>query len=157
MRKAARLLRLPPSSRYALSAALCLATLPQDAYHLADEISGLTGLSAGYLSKILQRLARRGLLDSRRGANGGYRLGRPAEEITAAEVVAASGPDETGAAPCMLEARSCDCSAPCALHRFAARAEGATRRRLDRTTLGDMAATLRRHSGQGGSGDDIGT
>jgi Rrf2 family nitric oxide-sensitive transcriptional repressor len=130
-----RLLRLPPSSRYAVTAALCLAELPAGAYHMVAEIAERTGLSASYLSKILQRLARRGVLDSRRGANGGYRLSRPAGGVSLSEIVAASHSEGAAPRPCLIEARGCDCSRPCSMHRFVARAEGALRRRLDRTTL----------------------
>lgn len=44
------------------------------------------GVSAAHLSKVLQRLARAGLLESLRGPTGGFRLGRPAGEISLMEV-----------------------------------------------------------------------
>lgn len=47
------------------------------------------GEPAPYLGKVLQKLARAGLLRSRRGKNGGFVLGRPASEITLADVVVA--------------------------------------------------------------------
>lgn len=43
--------------------------------------------SATYLSNVVQRLARGGLLRSHRGVSGGYSLGRAAEEITLRDVV----------------------------------------------------------------------
>lgn len=49
-----------------------------------------------FLAKILQKLAKRGLVISHSGPNGGYRLARAADEITVAEVIdAIEGPVAT--------------------------------------------------------------
>ncbi|MBI5247612.1 MAG: Rrf2 family transcriptional regulator [Elusimicrobia bacterium] len=135
-----RLLHLPLSSRYAVSAALYLAKVPAGEYHMVGEISRMTELSPSYLSKILQRLANIGVLDSRRGAKGGYRLRRPATDITLSEIVATSRHLEKGPVPCMIEAKDCDAAEPCAMHQFVARAEGSLWRRLDAITLADLGA-----------------
>lgn len=51
------------------------------------------GIPPRFLESILAMLRNRGILASRRGAEGGYWLARPAEDITIAEVVrAADGP-----------------------------------------------------------------
>jgi Rrf2 family protein len=50
-----------------------------DAYHIPHQL----------LAKILQTLAKAGLLVSHAGTNGGYALARPAEKITAFEIVRA--------------------------------------------------------------------
>lgn len=133
-----RLLYLPQSSRYAVSAALYLATLPAGEYHMVGEISRVTDLSPSYLSKILQRLSKIGVLDSRRGAKGGYRLHRPAAEITLSEIVAASQRLEKGAMPCMIEAKDCDSAKPCAMHQYVARTESSLWRKLDGITLANL-------------------
>ena len=71
------------------------------------EIADGEGLPLAYLEHLVARLRRAGLIESRRGARGGYLLARPAAEITMAEVVEAlegsiapiecisSGPDGT--------------------------------------------------------------
>ena len=46
-------------------------------------------ISLAYLEQIFLRLRRAGLVESARGRTGGYRLGRPADEITVAQVMAA--------------------------------------------------------------------
>ncbi len=46
-------------------------------------------ISLAYLEQLFQRLRRAGLVDSARGRSGGYRLGRPASDITVAQVMAA--------------------------------------------------------------------
>jgi Rrf2 family transcriptional regulator, cysteine metabolism repressor len=53
------------------------------------EIAEHDGLPLAYLEHLVARLRKAGLIDSRRGARGGYMLARPAAEITMAEVVEA--------------------------------------------------------------------
>lgn len=130
-----RLLHLPQSSRYAVTAARYLASAPPGDYHMVAKIAKIEGLSESYLAKILQRLAQEGLLDSRRGAKGGYRLSRPANEITLADIVGASHRIEPAPMPCMIEARGCDNGAPCAMHKLVASTESFVWRQLAETTL----------------------
>lgn len=55
------------------------------------------GEPAPYLGQVLQKLARAGLLRSKRGRTGGFVLGRPAGEITLADVLlAVEGADDLG-------------------------------------------------------------
>lgn len=132
-----RLLQLPQSSRYAVTAAVYLASRTDDGYHMVGNIARVNGLSPSYLSKILQRLAHHDILDSRRGAKGGYRLRRPAAEITLSDVVSASRRADTDPMPCMVEARECDCVSPCAMHDLVAQTENAMLKKLTKTTLAD--------------------
>jgi Rrf2 family cysteine metabolism transcriptional repressor len=53
------------------------------------EIADGDGLPLAYLEHLAARLRKAGLVESRRGARGGYLLARPAEEISMAEVVEA--------------------------------------------------------------------
>jgi Rrf2 family protein len=53
------------------------------------EIAADDGLPLAYLEHLVARLRKAGLLDSRRGAHGGYLLARAPQEITMAEVVQA--------------------------------------------------------------------
>jgi Rrf2 family protein len=58
-----------------------------------EELAELQNLPRKYLENILSELRRHGLINSQRGAIGGYRLGRPADDITIADVVrAVDGP-----------------------------------------------------------------
>lgn len=60
----------------------------------ADAIASRTGVPLAYLGKVLQALSRAGLLSSQRGAGGGVRLARSAQEISVFEVVQAVDPIE---------------------------------------------------------------
>src|ERR671930_291907 len=52
-------------------------------------IADAEGLPLAYLEHLVQRLRKAELVESRRGAHGGYSLARPAKAITMAEIVAA--------------------------------------------------------------------
>jgi FeS assembly SUF system regulator len=59
----------------------------------ARELALSTELPSPIVSKVLKLLAREGVLDSQRGAKGGYTLGRPANRISVAAVInALEGP-----------------------------------------------------------------
>ncbi len=67
---------------------------PLTAPHVAEAI----GVSRDHLKKVCQRLAKVGLLTSRRGPRGGFTLARPGEEISFLEIVEAiEGPWKTPA------------------------------------------------------------
>ena len=54
-----------------------------------SEIADGDGLPLAYLEHLAARLRKAGLVESRRGARGGYLLARPANDISMAEVVEA--------------------------------------------------------------------
>lgn len=53
----------------------------------ADEIGRAQDIPRGFLLAILADLRRAGILMSQRGASGGWRLARPADEISVAEII----------------------------------------------------------------------
>jgi len=85
------MLRITRDGEYAIRAVLHLAL--RNEASLAAEISKAEGVPGSYLSKILQRLRRAGLVRSKRGAGGGYALALPASRVTLADVIqAVDGP-----------------------------------------------------------------
>lgn len=81
--------------RYAVTALLDLARHAQGQPVPLAEIARRQGLSLRYLEQIFCGLRGHGLVDSVRGAGGGYRLCRAPEQISVAEVVAAVETDRT--------------------------------------------------------------
>mgnify|MGYP001765568341 FL=1 len=65
-----------------------------------SQIAERQQLSLSYLEQIFLRLRRAGLVESARGRTGGYRLGRPANEIKVGEIMAAVE-EETRMTRCM--------------------------------------------------------
>jgi Rrf2 family protein len=106
---------LSQTAEYALRTVLYLAARQEDGLFRVSEIAGELGIPQNYLSKTLHVLARAGVLHSSRGKHGGFRLARPAGELSLAEVVAPfNGP--TGARICLLGRVACSDSDPCPAH-----------------------------------------
>ena len=97
--------------RYALLLMVELANHPNDLIPLKD-ISDKQRISLKYLEQIVTPLAKSGLVSSVRGAQGGYRLARPATEITSGEILRAVEGELT-AIPCLASAVDCPHRAQC--------------------------------------------
>ncbi len=116
-----------------------LAQLARDAGAVssAAEVAAATGIALPTVSKLLKSLARAGLVNSVRGANGGYRLALPPHEITAANVIdALEGP--VSITECSATDSSCDFEAVCNVGSVWQRINVAIRLALDEVTLVDL-------------------
>lgn len=76
------------TATYALRSVVFLAG-KSDEYISRTEISEATLVPHEYLLKVLNQLDGAGLVESRRGPKGGYRLKKAAEELTALDVISA--------------------------------------------------------------------
>ena len=83
------MLKLTKKADYGLMAMKHLAEHADRGACSAKDVADSYGIPHEVLAKILQRLAKAGLLHSQHGINGGYTLGRPANEISAYEVIRA--------------------------------------------------------------------
>jgi Rrf2 family protein len=81
--------RVSAKTDYALRAALELASAPDEKPVKGERISKAQAIPLRFLENILMQLRHAGLVESRRGADGGYRLARPASEVTLADVIRA--------------------------------------------------------------------
>jgi Rrf2 family protein len=87
------MLKLSKKADYGLIALKHLAMHPGDGAASAADIAGTYDLSTPLMAKILQKLAKRGLVLARHGSSGGYTLARDPAQITALEVInAIDGP-----------------------------------------------------------------
>jgi FeS assembly SUF system regulator len=103
----------------------------------AREVAAEAHLPLPVVSKVLKSLARRGLLVSHRGSKGGYSLARPAEQITAAEMIAAlEGP--IGLTECSAHPGHCVQEASCHVREPWQRINARLRRALAEVTLADL-------------------
>lgn len=80
-----------------------------------QEIAQAEDLPAPFLAKVLQQLARSGLLTSVKGPKGGFGFSRPPEEISLMEVVAVIDGTE-GFTRCAVGLAECSDESPCPLH-----------------------------------------
>src|SRR5437870_3272724 len=76
-------------AEYGIRVLVELASRDGDAPVPLAEIAEANGLPLAYLEHLVARLRKAGLVESRRGARGGYLLARGADDITMAEVVEA--------------------------------------------------------------------
>lgn len=82
---------LSQTVEYALRAAVHLAS-QAPAARTTDQIAAATLVPRAYLSKVLQSLARAGVVQSQRGLGGGVTLGKAADDLTILDVVNAVEP-----------------------------------------------------------------
>lgn len=99
-------------------------------------MADLLELPPGYLAKVLRRLKSEGLLESTRGARGGYRLARPAQELTVEHVVDPFE-DVLALKRCLLGG-PCHVERPCAAHERRLEWNEARKRILATTMLTDL-------------------
>lgn len=83
------MLKLSKKADYGLIAIKHLAARSACSACSASEIAEAYGISAPLIAKVLQRLAKSGLVMSRHGSGGGYQLARNPREISAFEVISA--------------------------------------------------------------------
>src|SRR5688500_13722120 len=109
-------------------------------------------LPLSYLAHLVAKLREAGLVSSTRGAHGGYRLARPAEQITMLEVVEAlEGP--IAPMECFHESREgrvlcsheTDGDRACATKLLWTRVQGGITRALAGTTLADLVEFAEQH------------
>ena len=120
----------------------------------AADLAAQVRVPAPTVSKILQMLLRRRLLESVRGAGGGYRLARPAAEISVRDIIVAlEGP--IALTECNLDEGHCEQEAHCAIRGNWHAINHAVRQALDGISLADMlrpdfAPQLRMETGEAG-------
>ena len=82
-------MKLTTKGRYAVMAMADLATNANGSAISLTEISSRQNISLAYLEQIFIKLKNKKLVKSTRGANGGYRLERPASEIKLSYIISA--------------------------------------------------------------------
>jgi Rrf2 family protein len=106
------MLRLSKKADYALMAMKHLAVRTDAASASAREIAEQYDIPIELMAKVLQQLARRGLLTSHQGTRGGYQLSKPTTAISVADIIQAiDGPLTVTA--CSTEDEQCGQFAKC--------------------------------------------
>jgi len=106
---------------------------------LVKEIADAARLPAPYLAKIIQTLARKGLVITQRGVGGGVILSRPASEISMFELCVALD-DPVVKFSCMLGTAECSDERACPAHKFWTRQRANLHDYLNSMTVADVAA-----------------
>lgn len=132
------MLRVTKLTDYATVVLTALAAKPSDV-HSAAELAEQAGLEMPTVAKVLKPLAQAGLVEGFRGVNGGYRLARPAGEISLVEIVEAmEGP--LGMTECSVHAGACGIEHSCGVRANWRRINDVVADALRGVTLAEMLA-----------------
>lgn len=131
-------MKLTMSSEMGIHAAWFLAMEGSVSPMLSTTLASRIQVSETYLIKVLKRLVEARLLESRKGKSGGYRLKKPAANITLADIVrACEGDDDLY--QCLHDERKClNTRVTCPVCVTVLRAEHAMYDELARTTVQDL-------------------
>lgn len=133
------MLKLTKKADYGLIAVRHLAETGGNLAHSAKEIAELYGMPAPALAKILQKLVKARVLQSQHGTNGGYALARPADAITAFEVIRAiDGP--LFITSCTSSRGDCEQVAKCSVREPLRKVNESIELVLSNITIADMVA-----------------
>jgi|Deesub1362A_J573_1020465.scaffolds.fasta_scaffold14301_3 Rrf2 family protein len=136
-------MQLTRAGEYAVRCALFLAMQEPRRVVTRSEIVRRMQVPFHFLGKIAQALSRAGVIEIRKGARGGYRLARPAEDISLLEVVEAiEGPIFLN--QCLVRPQSCSRSSFCAVHQVWAQAQERMREVLGSASLAELAECEKR-------------
>ena len=138
------------STEYVLHSLLWLVEHPEPVSSL--DLAQIQGIPPAFMAKLLPRLEKAGLVSAAEGLRGGYRLARPAAQISVLDVVEATEGRKTlfncqeirgrcalfGHTPPEWALRGV-----CGIHAAMLRAEQAMRAELAHTTLADLAQGVR--------------
>ena len=131
------MLRLTKKADYGLMALKYLAEHPETPSVSAKDIADTYGIPAQLLAKVLQRLAKVGLLRSHAGMNGGYALSKSAKTISAFEVIhAIDGP--LFITSCVKGSKSCEIEPNCTVKEPLARVNDSIASVLQSITIYDL-------------------
>lgn len=132
---------LSQTCEYALRAAVCMASDPER-WSSTPYLAARAGIPPTYLAKVLQALATAGIVSGRRGVGGGYRLARPPEAISLAEVAEVFGPIASLQTPTHTHASGQHAQDPALrdLYAMLAAIASAAQDRLRQTSLAALAS-----------------
>jgi FeS assembly SUF system regulator len=132
------MLRVTKLTDYATVVLTVLAARPDDVLSAA-ELAEHAGLEVPTVAKLLKPLAQAGLVSGFRGTRGGYRLARPAADITLVEIVEAmEGP--LGMTECSLHDGACGIEQSCGVRANWRRINDVVADALRSVTLAQMLA-----------------
>jgi Rrf2 family protein len=126
---------------HAIKALAVLAGAEDDAYLGAAAIAARIRAPGNYLGKLLQSLARAGLVEGRKGLQGGFRLARPPDQISLYDV---ADPIERVSRwnECFLNRGECRSGCPCPAHQRWAGVRKSYLSFLRETTIRDVATGI---------------
>lgn len=133
-------MRLTSFTDFGLRMLMHMAEAPDKA-HSTAALARQLDLSRHHLTKIMQRLSRAGIVETRRGGGGGARLAQPPAELRLGALVRLLEEGQPLAECFGPAGTSCTFDGRCGLRTRLMIAEGAFFAALDKSTLADIAAS----------------
>ncbi len=138
------------STRYALYAAMEMATAPPGEPVTATAVAERYGIPPTVMAKVFQQLVRAGIAAGTRGTGGGYRLARDPAEVTMLDVIQVfePGPSPGGCLLAGEEPAPCPRPEACRLRRIFDEVDGLARNTFASITLATLVAPLHPVTGE---------
>jgi Rrf2 family protein len=133
-------MQLTRAADYAVRVMIYLAGRPENQRTFLPALAKATQVPNSFLSKVLQALARAGMVSSRRGQQGGFQmlpLGRAASVRAVVEAI--DGPINLNV--CTVHGKGCPRDAWCPAHPIWTEAQSAMLNILDAAKIADLAAS----------------
>ncbi|HZK24613.1 MAG TPA: Rrf2 family transcriptional regulator [Oscillospiraceae bacterium] len=146
-------MKLSTKGRYGVRAMFDLALHSGQGAIALKHVAQREQISEKYLEHLFANLKKAGLIYSVRGAQGGYRLARPAEEITLGDIIRVlEGP--VAPTDCVIKGAAgkndkCNRATACVMHHVWSRLSDEINDLLDSVTLAEIVEEQRRLTGEG--------
>ncbi|NLN07545.1 MAG: Rrf2 family transcriptional regulator [Firmicutes bacterium] len=144
-------MKLSTKGRYGIRAMFDLALYGGENAITLKSVAQREHISEKYLEHLFSSLKKAGLIHSVRGAQGGYRLARPASEITIGDIIRVlEGP--VAPTDCVIEENGdavCERSNDCVMRTIWRRVRDAVNEILDGITLEEIVEEQRKLTGEG--------
>jgi Rrf2 family protein len=128
-------------AQYAISAIIALSKKEQGKAVSAADLAKALDCPAAYLSQLLSKLKKPGILKSQRGLNGGVLLAKPVNKISIYDVVVAIDGDDFFTS-CFMGIEGCGKIEPCPFHNFWSTQRERIKNWLESTTFDDAEQAM---------------
>ena len=129
-------MKLSTAARYGLRALSDLCTHSDKEPVSVSDIASRQNIPVNYLEQLFAKLRRKGLLESVRGAQGGYRLAKPSAEISISDILNALGEPVIWGS-CQTD-KGCENAVTCPTFNLWRKVKGSVDEILEKTSLEDI-------------------
>lgn len=134
---------LSKSSKYAIKGVLYLAMNSSENHKVqAKDLSSPINAPASYIAKLLQELARHGIVSSVKGPKGGFYLNDKNRQTNIMRIVDVLEGEEK-LRSCLLSFAECDSENPCPLHKLVGNGKSEVVENLKGTTIEELVEDVK--------------
>lgn len=129
-------MKLSTRGRYGLRAVHYLAANEENGYISVSDISNALNLPDNYLEQLIRILKNNNIVQSARGAKGGYKLSKSSSEITVGDVLRVLEGEMTSS-ECVADRKNCE-NKDCEAYHVFAKIDNAINSAVNSITIADM-------------------